>query len=423
MTNLLEIIKDIIYILFPFLCYIIYIAYCNDINKKESNVLLSVVLFLSMYLSSTHVTEYSGQNLYKYPPLMFNIPLLIAYMKEKKESIIIMSTFLIILYSAKFQLSPIICILEYTLYYIIFGILSKFKKEDIKKIYIFLFCIIKITIHFIQISLINDVTEIVKYSTLTIPFILSTILIVILLEKSERIINLNITIKELEKEKQLRNSLFNIAHEIKNPLAVCKGYLEMLDFKNRSHEKYVPIIQNELKRSITLMNDMLNVTKIKIDPDYMDINVLLEDIKMCIQPLIKNKNIKVNMKLGKEETYIYADYTRLKHVFIDIIKNSVESLSGLSRERIISIDVSLNKNKIITTIKDNGKGMTKEELKEMNMPFYIPNSKNKALGVTLANEIIKCHNGEIEYLSKENKGTIVIITLPKIVLNNNTYTY
>lgn len=418
MTNLLEIIKDIIYILFPFLCYIIYIAYCNDINKKESNILLSVVLFISMYLSVMHVTRFNGQELYKYPPLMFNIPLLIAYMKEKKESIVIMSIFLIFLYSTKFQLSPIICILEYTLYYILFGILSKFKKENIKYAYILLFCIIKIAIHYIQISLINaNITEIVKYSALTIPFVFSTILIVILLEKSERIINLNITIKELEREKQLRNSLFNIAHEIKNPLAVCKGYLEMLDFQNKSHEKYVPIIQNELTRSVTLMNDMLNMTKIKIDPDYMDINVLLEDIKLCIQPLIKNKNIKINMKLNKEETYIYADYTRLKHVFIDIIKNSVESLSGLSRERVISIDVSLNKNKIITTIKDNGKGMTKEELKEMNMPFYIPNSKNKALGVTLANEIIKCHNGEIEYLSKVNKGTVAIITLPKVATN------
>ena len=52
--------------------------------------------------------------------------------------------------------------------------------------------------------------------------------------------------------------------------------------KNR--EKYIPIIQNELKRSITLMNDMLDFTHIKIEPDYMDINVLLEDIRECINP-------------------------------------------------------------------------------------------------------------------------------------------
>lgn len=419
MTNLLEIIKDIIYILFPFLCYIIYIAYCNDINKKESSLLLSSVLFISMYLSVTHINELNEKNIYTYPPLMFNIPLLIAYMKDKKESVIIMSIFIIFFYCTKYQLSPIICILEYIAYYVLFGVLSNIKQENIKYVYILLFCIMKILIHFIQISLINtDITELVKYFPLTIPFALSTILIVVLLEKSERIVNLNITIKELEKEKQLRNSLFNIAHEIKNPLAVCKGYLEMLDFKNKNHEKYIPIIQNELKRSVTLMNDMLNMTKIKIEPDYMDINVLLEEIKICIEPLTKNKNIKVNMKLTKEETYIYADYTRLKQVFIDIIKNSVESLDNISKERIINIDVSLNKNKIITTIKDNGRGMTKEEINQMYMPFYIPNSKNKALGVTLANEIIRCHNGEIECFSKVDKGTTTIVTLPKVGMTN-----
>ena len=81
-------------------------------------------------------------------------------------------------------------------------------------------------------------------------------------------------------------------------------------------------------------------------------------------------------------------------------------------EKIINIDVTLNKNKIITTIKDNGKSMTKQELKKLSDSYYIPNSKNKALGITLANEIIKCHNGEIEYKSKARKGNITRIILP-----------
>lgn len=418
MTNLLELLNSIVFILFPFLCYIIYIAYCNDINKKESNLLLSVVLFASMYISAKQKLIDSSQYLYPYPILMFNIPLLIAYMRDKYKCAVMMSIFIIFNYATVFGLNIVICILEYLLYFAVFKILSKFKNPNTKYIYILLFCTIKITMCTTILSLsITDSTIITRYLVLIVPFIFSTILIVNLLEKSERVINLNITIKELEREKQLRNSLFNIAHEIKNPLAVCKGYLEMMDFKNKNHEKYIPIIQNELKRSVTLMNDMLNMTKIKIEPDYMDINVLLEDIMLCIKPLIRNKNIKIKMRLAKNEMYIYADYTRLKHVFIDIIKNSIESLNKTKREKVINIDVTLKKNKILTTIKDNGVGMTKQELKQMNMPYYIPDSKNKALGLTLSNEIIKCHKGEIEYFSKENKGTIAIITLPKIVLN------
>ena len=144
----------------------------------------------------------------------------------------------------------------------------------------------------------------------------------------------------------------------------------------------------------------------------MDINLLLEDIRECIDPLIKNKNIKINMKLTKEETYIYADYIRLKQVFIDIIKNSVEDFDKTHKQRMINIDVSLKRNKVITTIRDNGKGMTRKELEELQQPIYSPGGKNKALGITLSNEIIKCHKGEIEFFSKINKGTTTIITLP-----------
>lgn len=402
MTNLYEILKNIILILFPFLCYTIYIAYCNDIDKKESNLVLSLTLFLSMYIC------YRGTINSIYPTLILNIPLIIAYMKNKKESILLMSILLIFIYYNTYNMSLTISIVEYLIYYIV---LSHIYKGKNKYVFIGIFCLIKTISYILQIGLISNSLSF-EHIIQVLIFIPSTILVVSLINASDNIINLNVSIKELEKELQLRQSLFNIAHEIKNPLAVCKGYLEMLDFKNRNHEKYIPIIENELNRSITLMNDMLSLNRIKINPDYMDINVLLEDIKMCIKPLIHGKNIKVNINISKEEIYIYADYTRLKHVFIDIIKNSIESLSKTSKEKVINIDVTLNKNKIITTIKDNGKSMTKQELKKLSDSYYIPNSKNKALGITLANEIIKCHNGEIEYKSKARKGNITRIILP-----------
>ena len=160
------------------------------------------------------------------------------------------------------------------------------------------------------------------------------------------------------------------------------------------------------------MNDMLNLTTIKINPDYIDISILLDDIKTCIEPLVSNKNIKVNMNISKEEIYLYADYIRLKQVFIDVIKNSIDTFDKLSKEKIINIKISLKKNKIITKIEDNSKGLTKQELKKLNDPFYTSDGKNKGLTSTLASEIIKCHKGEIEFKSKLNKGNTTIITLP-----------
>ena len=406
MTNITGILTNIICILFPFLCYMIYVAYCNDINKKESNLLLSVVLFISMYLSHEHSIGIT-------PPIMLNIPLIIAYLKEKKDSILIMSIFIVFNYNIVFGLPLSICIIEYIAYYGLYILIKSINKEKLKYFYILTFSIIKATILIIETpDIYPNVNIIIKMVIVLSIFVLSAILIINLLEKSEQIINLNITIKELEREKQLRCSLFNIAHEIKNPLAVCKGYLEMLNFKNPNHEKYIPIIQTELERSITLMNDMLNFTKIKISPEYMDINVLLEDIKLSVSPITKNKNIKVNIKVSKDELYVYADYIRLKQVFVNIIKNCIENLEDNSNQKIINIEVTLKRNQIITTINDNSKGMTKNELRELNKPFYTPNGRNRALEATLVNEIIKCHDGEISFMSKLNKGTTAVIKLP-----------
>ena len=59
----------------------------------------------------------------------------------------------------------------------------------------------------------------------------------------------NDLIKEIEKQKQFQNSLFKITHEIKNPIAVCKGYLDMFDVNNQEHsKKYIPILKEEIER-------------------------------------------------------------------------------------------------------------------------------------------------------------------------------
>ena len=64
-------------------------------------------------------------------------------------------------------------------------------------------------------------------------------------ETGKKILETHLTYKELQQEKQIRLSLFKITHEIKNPIAVCKGYLDMINVKDTDQvERYVPIIKN-----------------------------------------------------------------------------------------------------------------------------------------------------------------------------------
>lgn len=217
--------------------------------------------------------------------------------------------------------------------------------------------------------------------------------------------------KELEKEKQIRMSLFKITHEIKNPLAVCKGYLDMINTSNLDQcNRYIPIIKEEIDRTLLLLQDFLSVSKIKLDIDILDVNLLLEESIESLKTLLKEKNIKLIFDLD-DEIYINGDYNRLLQVIINIVKNSIESLEE-KKDGYISIDTRVDENNVYIYFKDNGIGITRENLAKIREPFFTTKTRGTGLGVPLSYEIIEAHNGKIIYDSKYGKGTTVTIKIP-----------
>ena len=110
-------------------------------------------------------------------------------------------------------------------------------------------------------------------------------------------LNQNNIIKLYKREKKLRTSISKLTHEIKNPLAVCNGYLEMMNEKDEIvKEKYLNIVREEIKRTLNVINDFSFFSKEKVlEKEELDLNYLLEDITKIIKPLIEEKNGKKNM--------------------------------------------------------------------------------------------------------------------------------
>lgn len=250
-------------------------------------------------------------------------------------------------------------------------------------------------------------------------FILIVILAKYMLLKTDKVMQFYMTVKELEQEKQIRNSLFKITHEIKNPLAVCKGYLDMFDVNNINHaKKYVPIMKKEIEKTLIILQDLLNFTKIKIEKDILDINYLLEDIVESLKPLLKEKNIKLEENILDKEIYIDGDYNRLCQVMINIIKNSIEALNEINNP-LIRVISQLKNNNIEIIIADNGPGIKEDEMSKILEPFYTTKKDGTGLGISMSLEIIKSHSGTMRYTSKN--GTEVTISLPINKLFNNNY--
>ena len=185
----------------------------------------------------------------------------------------------------------------------------------------------------------------------------------------------------------------------------------MLDtYNTKQVNKYIPIIKQEIDRTLTLMNDYLNLTKLSINKNVIDISLLLDDVCNCIDALLTGKNIHFMFDIVDDEVFIDGDYDRLKQVFINLIKNSVEAIEK-DKIGLIKLQMTVKK-KAIIILEDNGCGMTKETIEKVGDAFYTTKEKGTGLGVKLSTEIIEQHNGSIQYKSKEKEGTTVIIKLP-----------
>lgn len=399
-----------VFLFFPLTCYLLYITHLSNMDLKVKNVVLDISLITSLFLIIRYINNKSI-----YILLFYNIPLLLAYLKRKNITAIFISIVIVYFYNYYTSIPLIILILEYSVYFAIYLYVSKYKKNYVN--YLNIFVAIKLfVISFLIFYIINPtgtITSNIIYLLLTATvFIVFTYLSLALFEKGEDIINLYGILKESKKDKVLFESLSKLTHELKNPIAVCKGYIEIIDRNGiESAPKYLPIISNEIERSLSVINDFSSLGKLKkLNKEEVDLQVLLEEIITILNPLFKKNNANIYLNI-KDDIYVNIDYLRMKQVFVNILKNALEAKKD-DEQLNVFIEVKKNLNNLKIIIKDNGIGMDKNTLERITEIFYTTKANGNGLGVVLSKEIIEMHKGSINYKSTKGKGTTVTITLP-----------
>lgn len=404
--NIVEsLLLNFIYVIFPFLIHFLFAIYQKGFGIKQLDILYDLMQISSVYL----LVKFGVFTSYWYL-LFFQIPLLTAYARGKKSTFIITSIAISLGYFYLYQSVPWILLVEQGGILILFF----FSGEKRKSSYLInLFVLIKVLIIAILVYETHSKVEVESSAFIAMGFL-------VILFVSEKIIMVSRDVihfyraseRDIE-DKNLRESLFKITHEIKNPIAVCKGYLDMFDVKNISHfERYIPILKQEINRTLTIMQDYLDLARLQINKDYFDLGLFMQDISETGEALSNAKKIEFKSDYKDQEIYYYGDYDRLKQVFINLFKNAVESLEN-RKDGLISFQVDTKLNKIVFYVTDNGQGMSKEALEKIGTPFYSTKKMGTGLGVRFSTEIIELHNGSIEYKSKVNNGTKVIIILPR----------
>jgi len=410
MTLFDNILIQIIVVIFPLSLWMIYQIYTKNLDRKKKDITFDIALITMLYLMIKLSKNYSFILYFE-----FSIPLILAYVKKREKSFLFISLASLFYFYINFKDAIGLLFLEYIFCYILYKLLQNRKEEYSKDIQIFVF--VKSLFVYLYLSInsffkYDSGFDILGVLLLFAVYYFVVFFTIILLKKSEDMILYSNAISLLEEEKRLRTSLFKITHEIKNPIAVCKGYLDMYDVNNLEHsKKYVPILKDEISKLLNLLQDFLSIRKIKIEKEKLDIYYLLETIENSINPLIKENGIILKTDIPDDELYIDGDYNRLNQVIINILKNSIEAMKEVNIKN-LSIHTKKLKDKINIYIEDTGVGISEENLIKMKEPFFSTKRNGTGLGVYLSKEIMVEHQGDLKYESKEGIGTKVTITLP-----------
>ncbi len=205
----------------------------------------------------------------------------------------------------------------------------------------------------------------------------------------------------------------SIAHEIRNPLTVTNGFLQLLaNSKTITEEenRYVDFSLKELQRAEAIVNEFLSFSKPQsvhmIDSDFKD---EIEYVVNILHPYAAKNKVSIQVEFTNTLKKNY-DENQIRQCFINLIKNSIEAMK--EDGGIVSIDVSAQKGNIQFVVKDSGKGMTSEEISQLGIPYYSTKKEGTGLGMFMVYRTIDCLNGKIEVKSTPGKGTTMFITIP-----------
>lgn len=251
----------------------------------------------------------------------------------------------------------------------------------------------------------------------------------ILNEKSNELSQQN---QELEVQKEQLNEvnklktsfLSNMSHELRTPLnsvIALSGVLsrKLKDQISEEEYSYLDVIQRNGKNLLTMINDILDISRIEAGKEEIDITSFnlcecVNEVVEMIKPQILEKNLELDLAKGDCHVDMRSDIKKVKHIVQNIISNAVK----FTEKGKISISLSQVDQMIHLNIQDTGIGIKKEHLKHIFDEFRQADSGTArkyggtGLGLSIAKKYAELLGGYIKVESEENKGSIFSIILP-----------
>lgn len=233
--------------------------------------------------------------------------------------------------------------------------------------------------------------------------------------------SINYMASELKQAENLKNDFISsVSHELRTPLTAIRGWAETakmsIGYDEETVKKGLDVVLKESERLHGLVEELLDFSRMQsgrlsLSFEEFELIPVLNEAADMYRELAKKQNIELTYLPSKDAVLCYGDVNRIKQVFINVIDNALKyNLSGGQ----ILIEQRNEDGCVQVSISDTGVGIAAQDLDRVKEKFYKANKqvRGSGIGLAVADEIIKQHNGLLLVDSTEGIGTTVTVVLP-----------
>jgi len=235
--------------------------------------------------------------------------------------------------------------------------------------------------------------------------------VAVISEDITNFITLQKEVARMDRLSLIGNMAAGLAHEIRNPMTVVKGYLQY--FKKKvppSLHDQLDLLLSELARIEMIITDFLAIGKTKpTEPELHNLNKIVNSIAPLLLTDTLKRGMNLEFKLSRDIPQLMLAEKEIKQLLLNLAMNG---LNAMEEHGTLTIATKNQDNAVVLCIDDSGSGIAKDVQMKIFDPFFTTRDGGTGLGLSVCASIVANHNGTIEVHSEEGKGTRFIITFP-----------
>ncbi|MFC5649330.1 ATP-binding protein [Paenibacillus solisilvae] len=223
----------------------------------------------------------------------------------------------------------------------------------------------------------------------------------------------NLKIQRSEKIEVISQLAASVAHEVRNPLQVSRGFLQLLgdSLSDSKARGFTEVAIEELDRAASIITNYLSFAKPELESIHrLNLASEFEHVRDIIMPLADMQGVQMEIDIPSSLSLAGND-TKLQQIFINLMKNSLEALGDNGWIRVWAVEQD---GEIIIHIQDNGEGMEEHILQRLGEPYFTNKVNGTGLGLMVTFRIIEVMQGKLEFKSKKGVGTEAVMRFPAL---------